>query len=715
MCCGSSPEKLCSYGCIFVIVFYQEMSRCLSFVWCFLFLGLNGAQAGDTLFLSTVDVRKALWETGKARILYSRTDLPPDRVLSHDGWEQYTKPYSGHENGYYWIHLTVYNDLPDSVYLDLVGVKADSILLYKLSPEPMLIQVTGNYVNPRDWVFPEYPELAFVHAGPGKESSLLLRLSSHRGIAFTPDQLRLQTRGYTNQEMVDNYRKFMGRTEFNGFFLGGVCIMMIFFFFLYFWMNEKALLYYTIYLAGAASYAVVVKTLPYSELARVAYLNYELTYRLGEPIQYFFFASYAWFGKHLLDIDQRYGYLYLFLRVTAALLVMAGIILLIENIFWFDFSFQQKIFVWTRLILFPLVITMMFWTAIVVKSPVKWMFIAGSSIFILGGLLAFTVDPKSRYLFFNSDFISPVLAFKSGILLESIFFALALGYKLRAIRISKERVTSAYIEQMELNRKLTATENERLERMVRERTEEILEKNRLLEEQKQQQIKAEYEKQLSEMEMQALRSQMNPHFIFNSLNSIRHQILTRNYDNASNYLVRFARLLRKILHNSRRHVIPLSEEIDLISLYLQLEKLRFGDKFEYELHIDEYIDAEGILIPSMLLQPYVENAIKHGIAASQREKRRLNIRISETGEGFQYIIEDNGIGREAALKLRTLEKEKTGLGLRITDERIALFNSSFDQKISVLFDDLKGEDGEPMGTKVIVSHTNNIVKNAESR
>src|SRR5690606_878010 len=131
-------------------------------------------------------------------------------------------------------------------------------------------------------------------------------------------------------------------------------------------------------------------------------------------------------------------------------------------------------------------------------------------------------------------------------------------------------------------------------------------------------MKSEYEKRISEMEMQALRSQMNPHFIFNSLNSIRHQILTKNYENASSYLVRFARLLRKILHNSRVPVIPLSEEIDLISLYLQLEKLRFGDLFEYHITITPDLDTERILIPSMLLQPFVEYVINHGNAASQR-------------------------------------------------------------------------------------------------
>lgn len=671
-------------------------------LWGLLFCIGNPIRADDTLSVSAIRGRLLLQETGISSILH-QSSPSPNEILQHSGWQQFTQEVPRKVGGYYWLRLIVKNDLTDSTQVDFVSKNVDSIVVYKLDPTPQLYQVTGNYVKPHDWVVLEYPELSYVRLAPGEVVDLLFRLSAYRGLSFAPHGMYVQSPSHSYEEIVNGYRANIGKTEFNGFFLGGVCVMMVFFFFLYFWMNEKALLFYSIYLFGAASYALVVKSLPYSPLARMAYLDFELTYKLGEPLQYLFFAAYAWFAKHLLDIDKEDGLLYKFLKATTVALVVAGLALVVFNFINFNYSFQQKIFVWLRLILFPVAISMSIWICFAVKSPVKAMFIAGSSFFILGGLIAFSTDPKSNYLFFGIPYISSVLVFKTGILLESVCFALALGYKLRAIRIAKEKVTSAYIEQMELNRQLTATENERLERMVEERTNEILEKNTLLEKQKQQQMKSEYEKRISEMEMEALRSQMNPHFIFNSLNSIRHQILTKNYENASSYLVRFARLLRKILHNSRVPVIPLSEEIDLISLYLQLEKLRFGDLFEYHITITPDLDTERILIPSMLLQPFVENAIKHGIAASQRLPRRLDIRLGEILDGFTYIIEDNGIGREAAMNRKPWE-EKAGLGLKITDERIALFNATYGQKIHVEFVDMKDENQEPLGTKVIITH-----------
>src|SRR5690606_7655137 len=107
----------------------------------------------------------------------------------------------------------------------------------------------------------EYPELAFVLCKPGQTSEILIRLSGSRGVAFSPGELYVQSRFDTLSEVVDGYRVATARIEFNGFFLGGICVMMVFFFFLYFWMNERALLFYSIYLLGAACYALVVKSL----------------------------------------------------------------------------------------------------------------------------------------------------------------------------------------------------------------------------------------------------------------------------------------------------------------------------------------------------------------------------------------------------------------------------------------------------------------------
>jgi two-component sensor histidine kinase len=657
--------------------------------------------AGDTLRLSDVEQELTLWSSGKGRYLPSLSS-DPEVVMASSDWKPFTGIPEKIESGYYWIQLTVLNDSNQPDYADFVALSSDSILLYTLTDEGIALeQITGPFVKPKEWVFPEYPEIVYLEIPAGAARSVLIRVGAHRGLPFGLDRFYVQPRQASLEAVVHGYRAFSARTEFNGFFLGAVLLMMLFFAFLYTRIRDKSLLFYSLYLLGAAVYALVVRSLPYSQLARIAYLDFELTYKLGEPIQYLFFAAYAWFAKHLLDIDARYGRLYRMLCILASTLTIAGIVLLIVNFTSFNYAFQEKAYIMVRILLLPTSILLVTWLGLSVKSPLKWFFVAGSSFFIVGGLIAFLMDPKSRHLFFGDTYINPIVAFKSGILLEGLCFALALGFKLRLIQTENEKANSALIKQMELNRQLIATENERLEKMVDERTQEVLQKNNLLETQKQQQLKSDYEKQLAEMEMQALRSQMNPHFIFNSLNSIRHQILTGKHENASTYLMRFAKLLRQILQNSRDHAIPLSEEIELIVLYLQLEQLRFGDLFEYQLEISPDIDTEAIMIPSMLLQPYVENALKHGIAESSRLPRRIHIRIEETQQGFRYEIEDNGIGRLAAEKKNAL-RDRPGLGLKITNERIMLFNNSYNQHIEVTFVDLIDPDQKPIGTRVVI-------------
>lgn len=663
----------------------------------------------DTLTTKDLSENIPLWEMSKGAFL-SNLSADPHVALSDNAWQAIGAPAPPVEKGYYWLRFSIRNELPDSSYFDFVAIGADSIVLYTLTDgTPERTQVTGNFVPPRNWTFEEYPELTYRLLAPGETAEVLISLTRVRAGKFAPGQFYVQSRFTTLSEVVGGYRTYTARTEFNGFFLGAVTVMMFFFLFLYFRMDERALLFYSLYLFGAACYSLVVKSLPYSNLARIAYLDYPLTYKLGEPIQYFFFAAYAWFARHLLDIDRLYGLLYHFIKVLTILLTCAGLILLTLNLTNFSYLLQEKAFVAIRLLLLPVAVTLVIWVSVSVKSPVKWFFIVGSSFFITGGLIAFLVDPKSRHLFFGVTQINPIVSFKTGILLESLSFALALGYKLRLVRKEKERSSQALIQQVELNRRLIATENERLEKMVTARTDEIVEKNRLLEIQRQQQLKSDFDKQLAEMEMQALRSQMNPHFIFNSLNSIRHQILTKNYQNASDYLMRFARLLRQILQSSREHVIPLSEELDTIGLYLQLEKLRFGDLFEYTITVDPDMDVESIEVPSMLLQPFVENALKHGIAASERLPRKIDIRVFETPQGYRYEIEDNGIGRKAAQN-RVAKGDKAGLGLKITGERVALFNTNYMQKLTVNFEDLTEADELPTGTRVVIMHQDESYK-----
>lgn len=208
------------------------------------------------------------------------------------------------------------------------------------------------------------------------------------------------------------------------------------------------------------------------------------------------------------------------------------------------------------------------------------------------------------------------------------------------------------------------------------------------------------EKQIFDLEQKALRLQMNPHFIFNSLNAIQNFVITNDTDKAVNYLAKFSHLMRMILANSIQSYIPLKDELKALSYYMELEKLRFDDKFDYTVHIDPAIDMEFIEVPPMLLQPYVENAIIHGLVHIEG-KGTLIVRIRKKKDSLICMVEDNGIGREKAIKLR----EQSGInrqprGMIITQERLEILNKQRKKGFSVKVTDLKDEKGEAAGTRV---------------
>nr|NQU91901.1 histidine kinase [Bacteroidota bacterium] len=208
------------------------------------------------------------------------------------------------------------------------------------------------------------------------------------------------------------------------------------------------------------------------------------------------------------------------------------------------------------------------------------------------------------------------------------------------------------------------------------------------------------EKELFEIQQKALRLQMNPHFIFNSLNSIQSFILSNDIDLAVNYLSKFSQLMRLILANSRESIVPLSDEIQAITHYLEIEKLRFEDKFNYRVIVDSQIDDEFIGIPPMIIQPYIENAIIHGLV-NKPMPGKIIIEFLKKESTLRCSISDDGIGRERAMEI----KKKSGLstksrGMMITQERLEILNRGTDSKFSVKVTDLFDKNNKPSGTRV---------------
>ena len=220
---------------------------------------------------------------------------------------------------------------------------------------------------------------------------------------------------------------------------------------------------------------------------------------------------------------------------------------------------------------------------------------------------------------------------------------------------------------------------------------------------KEEKLKATFQQQIAETEMKALRAQMNPHFIFNSLNSIQKYILKNEHFEASQYLTKFSRLIRLILDHSNQSSILLSSELELLKLYVEMESLRFDNKFDYKIIAGENLLSDTVEIPSMMIQPYVENAIWHGLLHKE-ERGVLSITFNKKSEtDLTVVIEDDGIGREKAAKLKSKQVlKKKSYGMQITEDRIAIINRI--QNINATFEinDLKDEVGNAAGTKVVL-------------
>ena len=211
---------------------------------------------------------------------------------------------------------------------------------------------------------------------------------------------------------------------------------------------------------------------------------------------------------------------------------------------------------------------------------------------------------------------------------------------------------------------------------------------------------SEMNRKISEITQANLRQQMNPHFIFNTLNSIQYYMYQHDKLATNNYLTKFSSLMRKVLENSQHTSVSLRDELEALKLYLELEMIRFKDKFDYEITVDEEIDTLLYKVPTMLIQPYVENSISHGLIPCEG-KGLVKIGLKLENEYISCTIEDNGIGRDAAQEQnRKKAVNHNSLGTQIVASRLELVNALYGTSLKTIYTDLKSPAGEPEGTLV---------------
>jgi anti-sigma regulatory factor (Ser/Thr protein kinase) len=212
-----------------------------------------------------------------------------------------------------------------------------------------------------------------------------------------------------------------------------------------------------------------------------------------------------------------------------------------------------------------------------------------------------------------------------------------------------------------------------------------------------------HEKELVELEAKALRAQMNPHFVFNSLNSIKSLINKNDNEKAAGYLSTFSKLIRTLFQNSDKREVSLYEELETCKLYTQLEKMRFGDKVEFIFDVDESIDLKDFKVPALILQPFIENAIWHGLMPKETGGKII-ISVKKVEGAVQCIIDDDGIGRELSMKSKPkYEPAHQSRGIGLTQSRLELDKLLNEREDKIFIIDKENENGTPEGTKVIIS------------
>jgi sensor histidine kinase YesM len=495
-------------------------------------------------------------------------------------------------------------------------------------------------------------------------------------------------------EAISNFFEIRPLAIFSIFILGFLVVILIQNIFFYKIYKDNAYLWYAIY----ALIIILDQTLVNTSFYYKTILNIDLgiTYPLHVAFEWSYNSAYLIFviefGGLFLFENKKAKKIKNIVKYLAYLLI---ILFLLDIIF--DLRLVAKGFLFVLVPALILLSIYIYYYLFKMKTPVKYYIIIGSLAFSIFSILALV---SSR--FGNSSSYGAWSFFYIGVFIENIFFSLGLVKKQSLILEERNESQEKLIEQLKENEGLKNSINERLEEEVKEKTSEIISLNKLAEEERIKQLELSFEKEIAELKVSSLQSQMNPHFIFNSLNSIKLNIIKNNKENAVYYLNKFSKLIRKILTISREKEVSLQDEIDTLELYVSIENLRFKNTILFSKNIDKSVNLETIKIPPLVLQPFIENAIWHGLSPKKGEKK-LELSILKTNENcIEIVIEDNGIGRKKAFEFQQQKMiQKKSLGLKLTEERLSIFGSKNNIKHRIIFEDFDGETSET-GTKVTI-------------
>lgn len=649
--------------------------------------------------VDSIATRLDLIGNPEVQAITSSSDVTFNDIIKSTSWKAYDSTFTANRDTVVWINFKIENTTQDIL---------TTYLFYEDHYIDIYLEKEGGYEHYKNGYFRPLtqrsePEFFFTELSlsPLQQSQCYIKLSADYKSVTPTTPILYSKLGYL--EFVDNVQKRHGPPiAFIYVYLISLCCIALFVLVFCFRLQKRIYFYYFGYLFFQIVYAFVVLRATPATIANLAQHFPYFSVLISESVQFTFIGFYILFILHLLAVKTFDLKLAKALKIFAIVCFTYAMLWFGFNLFWVDLEIRTMASIIIRVIVLPLNLFLFFWIIYKVKHPLLKYFILGQSLFFIGAALSSIVYYNGLHKVPNGIFNFPYsqnIIFMAGLLGEVLCFSIALGESMFLVQKDKEKTSQKLIEQLQQNQIMETNMRKELDKQINQKTEELVQVYSKIEKQKEEQLNKSFNERLRNMKMLALRSQMNPHFIFNSLNALKNLVMQSREEDAISYLDNFSLLLRNILQNSSKNSITVEEELEILELYLSLEKRRLGNNFSYVIQCDSREILSQYNIPPLLLQPFVENAIWHGLYPSNKPEKNLSL-VFDTSKQLQIIIEDNGIGRKESSKTK---KTHQSAGTNITKERLTLYNhvSHTQMQLSIL--DLE-DNGKPSGTRITITY-----------
>ncbi|MFN3802083.1 sensor histidine kinase [Belliella pelovolcani] len=608
----------------------------------------------------------------------------PDTVWQQNGLRELIKEKEKRGN-HVWFNIDIHN--PNKIDSAFVFLNPKPILLYvyQLNKDGALIPIdtAGTWIKAKDSYFKHFPEITFLPLSPRDTVTFfvkanILRTNPKRASITIRDRLATFEEFYQRDHQAEFVRVIHTISM-------GLVTFAAIFFFAYAMINRQRLYFiYLLYIVSSWFFSLQFWT-------HIPFVSYGYFHGLVYLKHYTFEASTIWvyifyilFIKDLLEIKKQNIGLSKILNGLCWTLFLYSLLFMFLNISGINDRLIPLIYNGFRVLIMPIYVGLLTYIVAVIQSPVKKYFVMAAGVMLIGTFAAIYLAMfHERSILVGKTIINDGDILVITIFIEITINAMILAYYNSLVKKESIQNQNLYIKQLETNKQLVQEESTRLEKLVKEAKATIQKELKFKEEQRMMLMKTVFENKIQSLKLQTLEAQMDPHFIFNAISAFRDLILKHSETKAVNYINAFATLLRKTLSYNKLPAIDLQEELKITALYLEIEQLRFNDDFNFEIIIEEGLCIEQIQVPPRILQPIVENSIKHGLLPSQKAIKRIEISIYQEADVIKVMIKDNGVGYQNGImsKLNKDPNRKT-FGINLIKERLKLFNEQFQQQIN---------------------------------